>query len=125
MSPDQIKFMYRSNPSSAVYNEDDLIVADSNNHCIRRLDLKSMKVSTIAGICGNQGFKDGPLGKNLLNNPTALGSDFLGNIWIYDEGNSYIRLLSLNLRSSISEFNKGFIFTMIKGVCRDLPTNLR
>ena len=55
------------------------------------LDLDNNLVYTIAGICGTYGFSDGPYGKNLLNTPTSLGIDNVGNIWIYDYGNRYIR----------------------------------
>jgi len=48
---------------------------------------------TIAGICGDRGFKDGPISKNLLDSPTSLGFDNFSNLWIYDSGNRYIRKL--------------------------------
>ena len=39
-----------------------LYIADKDNHCIRKMNLTSKVTSTYAGICGNPGFLDGPLG---------------------------------------------------------------
>ena len=44
---------------------DQLVIADTDNHCIRLVNLTDNSVSTIAGVCTSSGFKDGPLGNNL------------------------------------------------------------
>jgi len=63
---------------------------------------------TIGGKCGVPGFKDGPLGINRFNAPDSLGTrklcdffiskgvDILGNIFINDEGNNYLRMILSN-----------------------------
>jgi len=53
-------------------------VADSGNHCIRRISLSSSNVETIAGVCGTSGFLDGPLGENLFNYPELVSVDESG-----------------------------------------------
>ena len=40
--------------------------------------------------------------------PTSLGVDKMGQLFIYDSGNNYIRMLD----------NKGVMHTLIKGACR-------
>lgn len=89
----QIRFVYDKTLLGSKKESNKIIVADSGNNCIRLIDLQNDSVITIAGICGLGGFKDGPIGKNKLNNPTTIGADNLGNIWIYDKGNRYIRKL--------------------------------
>lgn len=123
VSAEQIYFKRKSPASAPVYNESYIIVADTGNHCIRLLDLEKKIVKTIAGKCGTSGFKDGPLGNNLLNSPTALGMDEYGNIWIYDRGNRYIRKLEVDPTGE-KWTERGVLLTMLQGVCNDLPSQI-
>lgn len=50
-------------------------VADTGNHWIRKISLGSSNVDTVVGVCGTPGFKDGPLGTNLLNSPELVSVD--------------------------------------------------
>lgn len=77
-------------------------MTDSGNNCIRKIRLDVEITETVAGKCGTKGFKDGPLGINLLNSPTSIGVDDGGNIFFYDSGNNYIRMLD----------NKGIMHTL-------------
>lgn len=89
---DQILLFYPDGASVPnIVTTNSIIVADTENHCIRLLDLTNNIVKTIAGVCGTKGFVDGPLGNNKLSRPSSLGMDNLGYIWIYDYGNRYIR----------------------------------
>ncbi len=56
----------------------DLYIADSFNHCIRKLSLTTKKVSTFAGICRYKGNQDGPIHRAYLNTPRALAFDQKG-----------------------------------------------
>jgi hypothetical protein len=69
-------------------------IADTGNHCIRRLVISKAHVDTFAGICGSPGFKDGPFGINQLKNPEMVGIDDNGIVFIYDAGNNYIRMVN-------------------------------
>ena len=100
-----------------------LIIADTRNNCIRLLDLETETVKTLAGVCGTSGFKDGPIGISKLNQPTSLGVDEGGNIWIYDSGNRYIRMLKIDPTVE-SWWEKGLLFTMIKGSCMAKPSQI-
>lgn len=48
-------------------------MSDTDNHCIKKIDLTLKTSVVVAGQCGTNGFKDGPDGLNLLNKPTNLG----------------------------------------------------
>lgn len=85
-----------------------LFVADKDNHCIRLIDLTQRVSTTYAGICQTPGFQDGPLGQNLFNYPESLGVDVFGNVFVYDSGNKYIRMIK----------NDGCVVTLVPGACR-------
>ncbi len=63
------------------------------NHVVRRLDLKSGILTTIAGTGGMKGFSgdDGPATKALLNEPHELRFDSNGHLFISDSRNHAIR----------------------------------
>lgn len=72
-----------------------LLIADSLNHAVRRLDLESGEVSTVAGIgvAGDEG-DGGPADQAALNTPTGVATDEAGNIYIADSGNHRVRVVS-------------------------------
>ena len=98
-----------------------IFVADTNNHCIRKLNLVTSEVGTFAGVCKERGFKDGPLGINRFNQPQGLGIDSYGNIYVLDSGNKYMRIISPD----------GYVRTLIQGACfeykfgEDIENNFR
>jgi sugar lactone lactonase YvrE len=72
--------------------EGNLIVADTTNHRIRRVDADTGVVSTVAGD-GTAGFHgDGGLASSArLNQPRGVAVDAEGHIWIADTGNHRVR----------------------------------
>ena len=48
-----------------------LYISDSNNNCIRALDLGSFTLTTLAGVCGSSGYADGPGASAMFNSPRA------------------------------------------------------
>lgn len=74
-----------------------VVIADCDNHRIRRLDLKTMRVSTLAGR-GEFGFADGPADKAKFNYPTALCCDEQGNVFVCDSWNKRIRRIDAKTR---------------------------
>lgn len=76
----------------AVDRDGSLYIADSGNHCVRRVD-SSRLISTVAGSCTKSGFGgDGALSVNArLHTPTGLAVDQAGNLYIADRGNNRIR----------------------------------
>lgn len=74
--------------------------------------MESREVDTIAGICQQPGFLDGPLGENLLNAPELVGVDAEGYLFIYDSGNyGYIRM--------VQPFPPYIMYTLIQGACME------
>jgi len=71
-----------------------LIIADQENHAIRKVDPKDGGVTTVAG-CLEEGFADGPAADAKFNCPTGVACDKLGNIFVVDGGNHRIRKVSV------------------------------
>ncbi len=68
-----------------------LYVADTNNHCIRRID-PTGNVTTYAGQAGVAGHLDGPRNVATFDRPTGLASDAYGTLYVADF--SGIRIIS-------------------------------
>lgn len=69
-----------------------LFVADTHNHRIRRIDLATQQVSTLAGS-GQRGATDGPAALAQFNEPHGVAADSAGNVYVADTGNNRIRRL--------------------------------
>jgi sugar lactone lactonase YvrE len=69
-----------------------LYVADSGNHLIRRVDVTTGNITTIAGL-GVPGFSgDGGLATQAeLNDPRRVIADAAGNVFVADIGNARVR----------------------------------
>ncbi|MBI4854996.1 MAG: Ig-like domain-containing protein [Acidobacteria bacterium] len=78
--------------SVAVDGQGNFFIADSGNNRIRKVDIASGLISTIAGN-GTDGFSgDGGLAtRAMLNQPTAIIFDSQGNLFIADSGNNRVR----------------------------------
>jgi sugar lactone lactonase YvrE len=84
---------------------DNLYVADTGNHTIRKLRLDprsgSWIVSTLAGTAGVTGTNDGS--SALFNNPWDVVVDGNGNVYVADAGNSTVRMITaLGVTSTIA-----------------------
>jgi sugar lactone lactonase YvrE len=80
-------------PASLVVDSaDNVFIADTQNHALRRLDAKTGTLTTVAGD-GTPGFEGdgGPAAKARLNFPTGLGLDGKGNLYVVDSINARIR----------------------------------
>jgi sugar lactone lactonase YvrE len=75
----------------------DLYVAERDNHVIRKIDMKTGKISTVAGT-GTAGFSgdNGPGTKAQLRQPHSILFDRDGSLLICDIGNHRIRRLHLD-----------------------------
>lgn len=69
-----------------------LYVAEVKNHCIRKVDLKTGIITTVAG-CGKKGYDGdgGPATKATFNEPYAVVIDVDGNLYLADRLNAVIR----------------------------------
>jgi len=71
----------------------DLLVADTQNRVIRRIDLTKGVVSTLAGV--NLGaYKDGPVATAQISGPWGVARGTGGELYLADQQNSVIRKLS-------------------------------
>jgi len=84
-------------PKQAILDNDgNILVADSENHCIRLIDLKTQKVSTLVGIAGKADLIDGNKDDACFNEPWGLAIDRRdGTVYICDKGNKVIRMLTI------------------------------
>ncbi len=69
-----------------------LYIAEAQNHCIRKLDLNTGIITTVAG-CGQKGYSGdgGPAAEAAMNEPYALQVDGNRDIYIVDRLNAVIR----------------------------------
>ncbi len=74
-------------------NEGNLIVADKDNHAIRKVTPAGV-VTTIAG--GTLGYKDGDVSVALFNKPTHVAVHSSGDIYVSDAINHTIRKIDTN-----------------------------
>lgn len=71
----------------------DLLVADSNNHTIRKVTVAGV-VTTFAGAAGTAGSADGTGTGATFHNPHSVALDASGNLWVSDSGNHTIRRIT-------------------------------
>ena len=73
--------------------QDNLLVVDTENHAIRRIDATTGRVTTVAG--GRQGGQGdgGPATDAGLDRPHGCGVDGQGNIYIADSNNHRVRVV--------------------------------
>jgi len=88
-----------------------LYVSDTNNHVLRRLDVATGRVSTLAGVVGDAGLRDGPSSRALFNYPMSLGVDAENkNLFVLDNTR---RIRYLNLEEQLP-----LVTTLVEGACR-------
>ncbi len=70
-----------------------IYIADTENHCIRKVDANTQIINTVAGIGGSGGFSGdgGPAASAKLDKPQGVFVDASGNIYIADSNNHRIR----------------------------------
>ena len=78
----------------AILPDDSIVVADSNNHCIRHI--RSDTVLTLAGRGGEKGFSDGPAAEARFYYPSGLAvSEDGSSIFVADFGNNRVRSIDI------------------------------
>jgi hypothetical protein len=83
------------NPQGLTYLNGFLYIADTSNHTIRRIQLSTNIISTIAGLAGNSGYVNATGSSARFNNPTGITNDGT-SIYISDRGNHAIRKLDIS-----------------------------
>jgi sugar lactone lactonase YvrE len=84
-----------NNPVQVCVDQDgSVLVADMNNHCIRRITVDGM-VSTVIGKGGIAGYVDGNPEDALFNHPKGVAIDKDFNIYVADYDNNVVRKLAI------------------------------
>ena len=74
----------------------DLIVVDTDNHCVRKVILPSpFHVTTLAGRSFCQGFVNGDGASARLHSPQGIAIDARNNILVSDTGNHCVRRIAM------------------------------
>ena len=74
-----------------------VLVADSNNHRIRKVDLRTLTIKTVAGNGSSELSGDhGPAIQAGLNNPQGIAVDPLGNLLVADTYNHVVRRIGID-----------------------------
>jgi sugar lactone lactonase YvrE len=76
-------------PIDLVYENESLFVTDAGNNTIRKIDVASGKVTTLAG--STPGVNDGPRAKATFDNPRGIARDGRGHLYVADSNNATIR----------------------------------
>lgn len=84
-----------NNPRQICFDKDEnLYIADEGNHVIRKIDRNGI-VSTVVGIPGVKGYRDGNPDEAMFDTPTGVAIDDEGIIYIADYENRLIRKLAI------------------------------
>ena len=76
-----------------------LFIADSENHCIRKVDAATQIISTVVGVCGTPSPATSgeagpatpiPVAAVRLRNPRGVATDGMANLYIADTGNQRV-----------------------------------
>jgi len=73
--------------------DNNLIVCDVRNYCIRKVVTAEGRVTTVAGRVGQKGFADGLGAAARFNSPLAVAVDGNNNILVADRTNHRIRMI--------------------------------
>jgi len=71
-------------------NDGGIYIADTGNHCIRRIDARGIS-SLVAGVPGQGGYRDGQAKEALFLEPSAIAVAKDGSIYVADTGSQRIR----------------------------------
>ncbi len=83
-------------PSGLAFSDGQLYVTDTENNTIRKIDLASGAVTTIAGAAGEGGLVDGNASEARFAEPEGIALSNDGKLYIADTDNNAIRVLSLS-----------------------------
>ena len=89
----------------AIAPDKNLIVADTGDHTIKRINIKNREVTIIAGVKGKAGFADGKAAESLFNGPIGVAVGKGGSVFVADTYNDSIRVID----------TQGFVRTLAGG----------
>jgi DNA-binding beta-propeller fold protein YncE len=90
----QTQFAQFNNPQGVAVDSNNIVyVADTGNHCIRKI---SAGITTTLAGNGTAGWLDGTGTAARFQSPTGVAVDSYNNVYVADKGNNYIRIISPN-----------------------------
>lgn len=101
-----------SNPTSLAFNQYNLFFADTDNHCIRKIDMVTNMVTCFAGNCleggeGTAGVADGAgIATATFTNPDKITFDLDNNMYVVDHaaaGGKVRMITSLGVVSTLAD----------------------
>ena len=110
----------------ALDNTGSVFVSDRDNHLIRKIDLKTKVVTTLAGS-GKKGFANGSLTTSQFNSPRGIVADSSGRLYVSDLYNKRIRLVEPTIKkvSTIAgSGNSGYLDGAATKAAFDSPFDL-
>lgn len=114
--------MFRAPAGLAARADGSILVADSDNHVIRKLEKVNgvWTVSTFVGFSRSAGNTDGPGNQAKFNRPTALALDANGNVFIADQAGCKIRKATADgsVVTTIAGGGPGFLDSNVGAVAR-------
>ena len=118
--------MFDSPSAIAIDKSGVLYVADTMNHCIRKIDT-DRTVSTIAGRAGTPGYANANGSAALFCEPSGIAVDSEGAIYVADTGNHVIRKISGGFVTTVAgtvssvesgeDYAPGGSFNFPRGLC--------
>jgi hypothetical protein len=81
-------------PKGITTDGTNLYVSDSLRHTIRKIEIASGVVTTLAGSAGTSGYTDGTMSAARFNSPSGLTTDGT-NLYVADTGNNNIRQVAI------------------------------
>jgi sugar lactone lactonase YvrE len=82
-----------NSPDGLATDGSNLYIADTNNHTIRKMDIATNDVSTLAGTALSSGYQDGLGATARFKSPQGICVDGV-NLYVTDKGNSSIRQIA-------------------------------
>lgn len=86
---------FNSPHQMCIDSENNIYVTDTNNHCIRKINLKTGFVSTVAGIPQSSGYVNGTSESAKFNKPVGLCIDQNDILFVGDSENHAIRRVAI------------------------------
>ena len=104
-------------PQGITTDGSSLFVADTANHTIRKIEIATGAVTTIAGKAGKPGSVDGIGSVARFNAPFGISYGG-GSLWISDKGNATIRRMTLATGEVVSVAGKTGVLGTVDGTGR-------
>jgi sugar lactone lactonase YvrE len=103
-------------PSGLAFSSGELYVSDTENDTIRKIDVASGEVTTVAGAPRVRGKTDGNLVDARFSEPEGIALDPSGKLYIADTDNNLIRVLDLNAGTVSTVAGNSEVSALIDGV---------